>query len=157
MNRKTLIGTIAAAALALGGIGIGAAIAANGTPEPISTVATEATTSAAPAEADSAGAATAKTTQDAVELTEEDRVFLAYVREQTPDWTPTALPDMSEADLISAGHFACEQIAAGVDTVTLRLVPGEEPSPMGDYVDSSAIFNGAISAYCRDLVEWPEG
>ena len=88
---------------------------------------------------------------------EADEVFLAYVLEETPDFVATALPDMSDAEKITAAHEACEQIAAGVPMVDLRLVPGEVETATGDYLDSSAIFNGALVAYCPELMIQPEG
>ncbi len=150
MKRAAWIGSIAGAVLVAGGVGTAIAVSQPlAEPSPTSTV----TITPEPPAAPNAEATPTPATTDAA----ADAIFLEYVEEQTPDWTPTALPNMTDEQLIAAGHEACDLIAEGVPTVTLRLVPGEEPSPMGDYVDSSAIFNGAITAYCPELVEWPEG
>ncbi len=152
MKRGAIIGTIAGAVLVAGiaGGAVGATLTSSQEPAP--------TTSAEPTPSATAmpEALVAETPAAADPLSEADAVFLAYVEEQTPTWTTTKLPDLSETELITAGHEACEQIAAGVPSETLRLVEDEEPSPMGDFVDSSAIFNGAITAYCPELVHWPK-
>lgn len=153
MKRGAFIGTIAGAALVVGMAGgaVGATLATSQAPTPAPAISTE-PTPAATAVPDSLAAETPAADEPA---SEADAVFLAYVEEQTPTWTTTRLPDLSDEDLIAAGHEACEQIAAGVPSETLRLVEDEEASPMGDFVDSSAIFNGAITAYCPELVDWP--
>lgn len=84
-----------------------------------------------------------------------DAVFLTYVREELPP--SSGITDATDESLIAAGHDACDQIRAGVALEDLRLVEGEQPDQGGYYLDTSAIFNGAITAYCPDAVEWPEG
>lgn len=82
---------------------------------------------------------------------EADERFLTYVEAERP--VATSIANATDEQLIAAGHEACEQIAAGVAYGDLRLVEGEQPSPAGDYLDTSAIFNGALYNYCPELIE----
>lgn len=82
---------------------------------------------------------------------EADERFLAYVETERP--VDTSIANATDEQLIAAGHEACEQIAAGVAYTDLRLVDGEQPSPAGDYLDTSAIFNGALYNYCPELIK----
>ena len=82
---------------------------------------------------------------------EADERFLAYVETERP--ADTSIANATDEQLIAAGHEACEQIAAGVAYTDLRLVEGERPSPAGYYLDTSAIFNGALYNYCPELIK----
>lgn len=92
-------------------------------------------------------------------LTAEDDGFLAYVRSGQEDlagWgVDSRLPMLTDAEVIAAGHDACEQIRSGVKYEDLRLVEGEEPFTNGGYYDSSTLFNGALLNYCTDLLPPP--
>lgn len=95
----------------------------------------------------------------AATLSAEDEAFLAYVRSGQDDlagWgVDSRLPDLTDAELIAAGHDACKQIGDGVKYEDLRLIEGEEPFTNGGYYDSSTVFNGALTNYCTDLLPKP--
>lgn len=77
-----------------------------------------------------------------------DTIFLAYVRAELPP--KTSIPNATDEQLIDAGHDACAQIAAGTPYEDVRVVQGEIPAPSGSYLDTSAIMNGAVTAYCPE-------
>ena len=79
-----------------------------------------------------------------------DEGFLKYVHDELPP--NTTIGDASDEQLIAAGHEACEQVESGVAWEDIRLVEGEEPTPTGYYMDTSAILNGALYNYCPDLI-----
>lgn len=85
------------------------------------------------------------------EVSDADAGFLDYVRSELLPTTQIA--DASDEQLIAAGHEGCEQIRAGVPLEEIRLVEGEVPTSAGYYMDSSAIFNGALYNYCPELIE----
>ena len=151
MKRSTLIGTIAAGALVVG-VGVGAAIAVNLDPAP------ETTTAATPTEtADEVGQTPGGTdgetpAPEATDVAEADAAFLAYVEQETPDFTETVLPSMTDEELIAAGHEGCELMRVGTPLEEIRLVEGEQPTDAGYYLDTSAIFNGALYNYCPELI-----
>ncbi len=104
---------------------------------------------ATPTPTEAAGPLTA-TTPEALPAEDADASFLRYVADELPP--ATSIADASDAQLIAAGHDACEQVSAGVPWENIRLVEGEEPSAQGYYLDSSAILNGALYFYCPDLI-----
>lgn len=85
------------------------------------------------------------------QLTSEDasdEQFLAYVRDNLlPE---TQVPNATDEQLIAAGRDACEQLESGVAYEDVRVVEGEQPHSNGNYYDSSAIMNGAVSYYCTE-------
>ncbi|WP_067198939.1 DUF732 domain-containing protein [Microbacterium sp. XT11] len=81
---------------------------------------------------------------------EADAAFLQYVRDELPP--TTTIGNATDAQLIAAGHQACEQVLSGVAWEDIRLVEGEEPSSTGYYLDTSAILNGALYNYCPELI-----
>lgn len=103
----------------------------------------------APAAAESTEPLAAETPTD-VPVDEADAAFLQYVEDELPP--TTSIADAADEQLIAAGHEACEQAEAGVAWEDIRLVEGEEPTPTGDYLDSSAILNGALYNYCPELI-----
>lgn len=100
--------------------------------------------SSTPAPQVTAGEPVSPSTEDA------DALFLAEVADRIRPTTQIA--DVPDEDLIAAGHQACEQIEAGVALEDLRLVEGEQPGVGGYYLDTSAIFNSALIAYCPELM-----
>lgn len=75
-----------------------------------------------------------------------DAAFLAYVREHLP--ANTQIPNATDEQLLAAGERACEEIAAGADTLTLSLIDGEHPNGAGSYDDSAAIVVAARANLC---------
>lgn len=80
-----------------------------------------------------------------------DEAFLEYVRSEVLPTTQIA--DATDEQLIAAGHEGCQQIRDGVPLEDIRLVEGEEPTSAGYYMDTSAIFNGALYNYCPELIQ----
>jgi len=109
----------------------------------------DASTERSATSAESSPEATNPTTETTEALSAEDQGFLDYVEAERPP--ATSIGDMPSEDLIALGREACTQISAGVAFEDLRLVDGESPSPGGDYLDTSAIFNGALYNYCPEL------
>lgn len=87
-------------------------------------------------------------TSEPSDASESDADFLNYVETERP--VNTSIANATDEQLIAAGHEACRQIADGVAYQDLRLVEGEQPSPAGDYLDTSAIFNGALYFLCPE-------
>ncbi len=81
---------------------------------------------------------------------EADAAFVAWVRDDLP--IKTGIPNATDEQLIAAGHEACEQLLAGVDSETIRLVEGEEPVG-GYYMDTSSILTGGQLFYCPETIE----
>lgn len=83
------------------------------------------------------------------EATDADSVFLAYVRDALIP--QSQITNATDEQLINAGHEACVQLESGVAYEDVRVVEGEQP--MNDiYYDSSAVMNGAITAYCPEYL-----
>lgn len=135
MKRTSIAALTAVLLLTLTGC---AETAGNASEERVAPAAVESTEPLAAAEP------TAEPTEDA------DAAFLQYVVAELPP--ATSIADASDEQLIAAGHEACEQANAGVAWEEIRLVEGEQPTPNGDYLDSSAILNGALYNYCPELI-----
>lgn len=105
------------------------------------------TTSESETPEESAAPLTAETADP--ETTDADEVFLAYVRDVLVP--QSQITDATDQQLIDAGHEACAQLEAGVAYEDVRVVEGEQP--LNDtYYDSSAVMNGAITAYCSEYL-----
>lgn len=148
------IAAIVAGTVILGGAGIGTAIAVNQDDEPASTpTPTISETAEADAPTPEATSPLVAETPDATPPADADAAFLAYVR---GDLLPTSgITDASDADLIAAGHVACDQLADGVAFEDVRVVEGEKPGSSGAYYDTSSIMNGAVVNYCPEFLPPP--
>ncbi|WP_426325704.1 DUF732 domain-containing protein [Microbacterium sp. E-13] len=76
-----------------------------------------------------------------------DAEFLADVRERQSAFA-TQIPDASDEQLLALGAEACEQLAAGVDTSALSLIPGESANVLGTFNDSAAVITSARVHLC---------
>ena len=110
----------------------------------------ESDSDATPTSVESAAPLTAESSTPSAEPDAADAGFLQYIDEELPP--ATSIANATDEQLIAAGHDACEQAAAGVAWEDIRLVDGEEPTANGDYLDSSAILNGALYNYCPELI-----
>ncbi|WP_336633654.1 MULTISPECIES: DUF732 domain-containing protein [unclassified Microbacterium] len=75
-----------------------------------------------------------------------EAAFLEHVRANLP--ANTQIPSATDPQLLAAGERACEEIAAGADTLTLSLIEGEKPDDSGFYPDSAAIIVAARASLC---------
>lgn len=76
-----------------------------------------------------------------------ETAYLDAVREALPE--DTVIPNATDEQLIAAGEEACSEIADGVDTLTLSLIPGEAADASGFYPDSAAIISSARTSLCE--------
>lgn len=60
----------------------------------------------------------------------------------------TQIPNASDEQLLEAGERACDELAAGTDTLTLSLIEGETPNGAGSFDDSAAIITAAAMNLC---------
>jgi hypothetical protein len=149
---KTRIAVIGALAVALIGGGTAYALTSGQTPAPSETVATSPTpTDSATPEPEPTPDAEGTPTADPTPSVDDDDGYLAYVRAEMPPITQ--LDRYSDGDLIALGHEACKQISEKTPLENLRLVDGEEPTPQGYWLDTSAVFNGALLHYCPELMQ----
>lgn len=79
-----------------------------------------------------------------------DAKFLDYVRDSLP--ATTSIPNATDEQLIAAGHQACDDMRNGTAPQDVRVVEGEQPNDSGYYMDSSAIMNGSLLAFCPELL-----
>lgn len=159
MKRSTTAVIISALALAL--IGGGTAVALTGNnpePQPTETIVSEPTPTGASAQPDTnespAGGATEPLTAEtpvALDGDAADAKFLEIVRgELLPD---TQIGNATDAQLIAAGHDACQQATDRVPWEDIRVVKDEKPATSGYYMDTSAILFGAQQIYCPETIE----
>lgn len=81
---------------------------------------------------------------------EGDAKFLEYVRSEL--LTDTQIPNATDAQLVDAGHAACEQLLAGTQPEDVRVIEGEQPSSSGYYMDSLTIRSGAEQFFCPETL-----
>lgn len=75
-----------------------------------------------------------------------EKAYLADVRDSLP--SDTVIPNASDEQLLAAGERACEELAAGADTLTVSLIDGEPQNGLGYYESSSAIITAASRNLC---------
>lgn len=97
-------------------------------------------------EAAEPSASTAPLTAETVAPETGEDVYLAEVREALP--SKTVIPNATDEQLLEAGYRACDEIAAGADTLTLSLIQGETEDASGFYPDSAAIITSARTSLC---------
>lgn len=81
-----------------------------------------------------------------------DAEFVEYVRSELALLPSTGIANAEDDQLVAAGHEACKQLLAGVDSETIRLIEGEEPAASGYYMDSGTIIDGARRFYCPETI-----
>lgn len=144
-KRGLVIASAIAAVLVVGG-GTATAIALAGqasdtAPETVAASEPAASETAPPLVAETAGPVTAD---------EADAKYLEFVRGDLP--INTSIPNATDEQLIAGGHEACEQLLAGVDSESIRLIEGEEPVN-GYYMDSASMITGGRYFYCPETIE----
>ena len=81
-----------------------------------------------------------------------DTQFVEYVRSELALLPSTGIANAEDTQLVAAGHDACEQLLNGVDSESIRLIEGEQPTSGGYYTDSGAIIDGARRYYCPETI-----
>ncbi|WP_431863031.1 DUF732 domain-containing protein [Microbacterium algeriense] len=81
-----------------------------------------------------------------------DAQFVEYVRSELALLPSTSIANATAEQLITAGHSACEQLLAGKDSESIRLIEGEQPAASGYYMDSGTIIDGARRFYCPETI-----
>lgn len=81
-----------------------------------------------------------------------DAAFIEYVRSELALLPATGIANAEDDQLVAAGHEACEQLLAGADSESIRLIEGEQPAASGYYMDSGTIIDGARRFYCPETI-----
>lgn len=138
------VAAIGAGVIALALVGGGVAIATNQD---------EASISTEPAISPSADPLPITASEPAKDDSEDtDALFVEYVRSELTLLPSTGIAHATDEELITAAHDGCEQLIAGVDPETIRLVEGEEATSGGYFSDTGAIIDGARRFYCPETI-----
>jgi len=106
----------------------------------------EATAQAGAQSAEADAPLTAKTAEPTTGPSSPESAFLTEVREKLPD--DTSIPDATDAQLLTAGGQACEQMAQGTDFSAVNVIEGEQPNDLGVHPDSALIAAVARKTLC---------
>jgi hypothetical protein len=155
MKRSTTAVIIGVLALGLVGGGTAVALTSNN-PETVATDAPTATPEPTTPDpettpADDATEPLTAETPAALDGDAADAKFLEIVRgELLPD---TQIGNATDAQLIAAGHDACQQATDHVPWEDIRVIKDEKPAASGYYMDTSAVLFGAQQIYCPETIQ----
>lgn len=139
VKRTTVIAATAATLLLLAGCSGTTQEGVTLTSEPVGLPA--ATVAAPPTSAAPLAAQTPEASVDGREA-----AFLAEVRaELRPD---NVIPDATDAQLLSAGADACEQLKTAETSNSISVIEGEPQNGVGGYSDSATIVTAARAFLC---------
>lgn len=93
-------------------------------------------------------------TPKSLEGEEAEAAFLKDVRNRLPE--NTQIPNANDSELLTAGAQACEQMLTVESVNDIRLIDGEQPNPVGVYMDSRTI-NGSAAQFLCPEVPVPQG
>lgn len=82
-------------------------------------------------------------------VSDVDAAFVEDVRRALSNGRETSIPDATDAQLLTAGYEACEQLANGVSEAEVHVVEDEQPDDMyGQYPESFIIAGVATGRIC---------
>ncbi|MGK9222076.1 MULTISPECIES: hypothetical protein [unclassified Microbacterium] len=144
MKRATLATTLTAAAVLVGGGAIGAyALSTQDTPAPAETIvatetpAPEATPTAAPTPTETSGPVEVTPTPQPTADAADTRQF--FIDWATPYYASLGV-DLTEEQIVTAGTYVCDQLAAGVSQFDIMPLEGLDDAPNQAFTASAKAY-----------------